>query len=126
KFETHYQSIASVHQLGVMTYYSLASGFLTGKYRSEADLDKSQRGRDIKNYLDARGHNILMTLDEIDHQKNTTQAVIALAWLLHQATVAAPIVSATNLNQLQSIIEAPNVKLTEDEMTQLYQASQYD
>lgn len=124
-FEQTYQPIAEKHQLSVMSYYSLASGFLTGKYRSEKDLNQSQRGKDVKQYLNDRGLRILTALDTVSKSHQTTPAVISLAWLLAQPTMAAPIASATSLNQLQSIIEAPKVQLSQVDLDLLNEASSY-
>lgn len=125
KFETEFQSIAAVQKLSVMNYYSLASGFLTGKYRNDADFGQSQRGKDVKQYMNERGFRILDCLDEISKEQNTTPAVISLAWLLNQPTVVAPIVSATSLRQLESIIQAPKIVLTTEQEARLDEASDF-
>ncbi|MET3732598.1 aldo/keto reductase [Moheibacter stercoris] len=125
KFETEYQSIAAVQNLSVINYYSLASGFLTGKYRSDADFGQSQRGKDVKQYMNERGFRILDCLDEVASEQNTTPAVISLAWLLNQPTIAAPIVSATSLRQLESIIQAPKIQLTDEQEKRLDEASDF-
>src|SRR5437870_10262109 len=94
--------------LAVITYFSLASGFLTGKYRSAADLSKSPRGeRMVKKYLNKRGFRILDALDQVAGQLKTTPAQVALAWLIARPSVTAPIASATNLDQLNDLINAP-------------------
>jgi aryl-alcohol dehydrogenase-like predicted oxidoreductase len=125
QFETEFQSIAAVQKLSVMNYYSLASGFLTGKYRTDADFGQSQRGKDVKQYMNARGFRILEALDEVAKEQSTTPAVISLAWLLNQPTIAAPIVSATSLRQLESIIQAPKIQLTADQEAKLDKASDF-
>lgn len=125
KFETEFQSIAAVQKLSVMNYYSLASGFLTGKYRNDTDFGQSQRGKDVKQYMNERGFRILDCLDEISKEQNTTPAVISLAWLLNQPTVVAPIVSATSLRQLESIIQAPKIVLTTEQEARLDEASDF-
>lgn len=125
KFETDYQSIAAVQKLSVMNYYSLASGFLTGKYRTDADFGQSERGKDVKQYMNERGFKILDALDGVANEHNTTPAVIALAWLLNQPTIAAPIVSATSLRQLESIIQAPQIHLTDEQEAKLDDASDF-
>lgn len=125
KFEMEYQSLAAVQKLSVMSYYSLASGFLTGKYRTDADFGQSQRGKDVKQYMNERGMRILDALDEVSNEHNTTPAVIALAWLLNQPTVVAPIVSATNLSQLESLINAPRIQLTEEQLSLLNKVSDF-
>src|SRR5690606_8333026 len=125
QFETEFQSIAAVQKLSVMNYYSLASGFLTGKYRTDADFGQSQRGKDVKQYMNARGFRILDALDEVAKEQSTTPAVISLAWLLNQPTIVAPIVSATSLRQLESIIQAPKIQLTADQEAKLDKASDF-
>ena len=122
-FEDGLEPVCLGNNLGVLNYYSLASGFLTGKYRSKADLDKSQRGGGVAKYLDERGFKILAALDEVAASLNTTQATVALAWLIHRQSVTAPIVSATNLKQLESIIKAPDLPITANEIELLTQES---
>lgn len=123
KFENGLEPICLGNNLGVLNYFSLASGFLTGKYRSEADLNKSQRGGGVAKYLDERGFKILAALDEVAQQLNTTPATVALAWLIHRPSVTAPIVSATSLEQLESIIAAPDLEITALEIELLTQES---
>ena len=110
-FENGLEPVCLGHGLGVITYYSLESGFLTGKYRTKNDLDKSPRGAKMDQYFNERGLRILEALDEISKQYNTTQAAVALAWLIQRPSVTAPIVSATSLKQLDSIIQAPELDL---------------
>lgn len=124
-YETLYEPIVLKNGLGVMNYYSLASGFLTGKYRKDDDLVQSQRGKDVQKYLDERGLKILNALDEISHEYKTTSAVVALAWLLHRPSITTPIVSATSLNQLESIKQAPLLELSSAALLQLDQTSEY-
>lgn len=123
KFEAGLEPICLGNNLGVLNYYSLASGFLTGKYRSREDLDKSPRGGGVEKYLNERGFKILTALDEVAKQLNTTQATVALAWLIHRPSVTAPIVSATSVEQLQSIIKAPDLEITAHEIELLTQES---
>lgn len=123
RFETTYQSLAEQEQLAVLPYYALASGFLSGKYRKESDLQQSQRGPGIKKYLNDRGMRILVTLDEIAAQHNATPAQVALAWLLHRPTITAPIVSATTAQQLENITRAAAITLTTEDMDLLNKAS---
>ncbi|RZJ74350.1 MAG: aldo/keto reductase [Flavobacterium sp.] len=123
KFENGLEPLCLGNSLGVLNYYSLASGFLTGKYRSKDDLDKSQRGGGVAKYLDDRGFKILAALDEVSKQLNSTPATVALAWLIHRPSVTAPIVSATSLNQLDSIIKAPELAITAHEIELLTQES---
>lgn len=124
-YEKNFEPIVLENNLSVLNYYSLASGFLTGKYRTDEDLNKSQRGKDVQKYLDTRGLKILDALDEISLEHKTTPAVVALAWLLHRTSVTAPIASATSLNQLESIIKAPQLELNDSEIKRLNEASAY-
>ena len=116
KYESNLESLVLENNLGVFTYYSLESGFLTGKYRSKKDLIKSARGARMENYFNDRGMKILDALDEISKQYDTTQAAVALAWLIQKPSITAPIVSATNLSQLDSIIKAPQLNLDTNAM----------
>ncbi|WP_316830164.1 aldo/keto reductase [Pedobacter aquatilis] len=125
EFEQEHEKICLDNNLGVVTYYSLASGFLTGKYQSEDDLNKSQRGGGVKKYLNERGFNILKALDEVAEKHNVEQASVALAWLIYHPSVTAPIASVTDLNQLKSFTEAANLKLSPDDLSLLDKASSY-
>jgi aryl-alcohol dehydrogenase-like predicted oxidoreductase len=109
----------------VINYYSLASGFLTGKYRSENDLSKSARGGGVKKYLNDRGFKILQALDEVAKRYNTKPATISLAWLMAQPAIAAPIASATSINQLNDLIASANLKLDKEAIDVLNKASRY-
>ncbi len=122
-FEEAYQQICLENHVSVITYFSLASGFLTGKYRSEADLGKSQRGGGIKKYLNKRGFAILHALDEVSKRYNTTPATVSLAWLIAQPAVAAPIASATSKQQLKSLTDAADLVLDEDALNIVNKAS---
>lgn len=124
-YEKGVSDICVKNGLGVITYYSLASGFLTGKYRSEADLNKSQRGGGIKKYLTDRGFNILKALDTIADKHGISQAGVALAWLIAQDNVTAPIASATKASHLQAFTEAANTNLVVEDLTLLNEASAY-
>lgn len=110
-FENGLEPICLGHKLGVITYYSLESGFLTGKYRSKEDLNKSPRGGGMEKYFNERGFRILEALDTVAKEYHTTPAAVALAWLIQRPSVTAPIVSATSLSQLDSIIQAPELDL---------------
>jgi aryl-alcohol dehydrogenase-like predicted oxidoreductase len=105
--------------VGVITYFSLASGFLTGKYRSEADLSKSPRGGGIKRYLDERGLSLLGALDDVAAQHDATPAQVALAWLIARPSVTAPIASATSVAQLDELVKAARLKLDRDAIERL-------
>ncbi|HWA43892.1 MAG TPA: aldo/keto reductase [Hypericibacter adhaerens] len=118
-YEKDLEPLCRKEGLGVITYFSLASGFLTGKYRSEADLGKSPRGEDIGKYLDARGKKILAALDALAKRYSATPAQIALAWLMARPSVTAPIASATSLAQLKDIVKAAEIKLDRDAIAAL-------
>lgn len=125
KFENSYEKICAEQNLGVISYYSLASGFLSGKYRTEADFEKSPRGNGVRKYFDGRGLRIIGALDEVSKQFHATPATIAFAWLQSRPTVTAPIASATNLDQLESLMKASELKLTQDAISILNAASEY-
>ena len=122
-YETNLEPICVEKGLGVISYFSLASGFLTGKYRSEADLSKSPRGRRTKEYLNDRGFRILQALDEMANRLESTPARVALAWLIARPSITAPIASATSLEQLDDLIEATRLELDEASITLLNNAS---
>jgi aryl-alcohol dehydrogenase-like predicted oxidoreductase len=122
-YEDGLQAVCQKHGLGVIPYFSLASGFLTGKYRNAADFENSSRGAMTKRYLDARGLRILAALDAVAKDKKTTPAVIALAWLMARPTITAPIASATSLPQLQDLIHATEMSLDQAAIELLNQAS---
>ena len=112
--------------LGVITYFSLASGFLTGKYRSEADLGQSPRGGGVKKYMNPRGMRILGALDQVAQRHGTHPGVVALAWLIGREGVTAPIASATSVAQLKDFSAAADLRLSENDRAQLDQASAPD
>jgi len=122
-YEKNYEQIVLDNGLGTINYYALASGFLTGKYRSEEDLNKSQRGRAVKNYLNERGFKILKALDEVSEQYSADQASIALAWLIARPSITAPIVSVTSLAQLEDLKKAVSLKLNVEDIAILDKAS---
>lgn len=125
KFENGLEPLCLGNGLGVIPYFSLASGFLTGKYRTKADLGKSVRGGDMDKHFNERGLKILAALDEVSKQLNTTPATAALAWLIHRPSITAPIVSATSLKQLDAIIKAPGLEMTAHEIELLTQESAF-
>ncbi|MCS6760048.1 MAG: aldo/keto reductase, partial [Candidatus Devosia euplotis] len=108
--------------LGTIVYYSLASGFLTGKYRSPADFNKSQRGGGMEQYLDARGKAILTALDGVAAAHGATPAEVSLAWLAAQQGVTAPIASATSVEQVNSLARGVRIKLSDAELKALTDA----
>lgn len=123
EFENELEPLCLEMNIGVINYYPLASGFLTGKYRSEADLGKSARGQAVKKYLDERGFGILRALDEVAKSHRSTPAKVALAWLMARPGITAPIASATNLAQLNELIGATQLKLDNGSIERLNRAS---
>ena len=109
--------------LGVIPYWPLAAGFLSGKYRSEADLGKSPRGQGVKKYLNDKGLAVLNALDAAGKKHNASNVTVALAWLLQRKSITAPIVSATSLEQLKDLLAAPALKLDPDSVAALDKAS---
>jgi aryl-alcohol dehydrogenase-like predicted oxidoreductase len=112
-FERDLEPLCRERGLVVIPYYSLASGFLTGKYRSEADLAQSARGQSVKKYLNDRGFRILAALDQVAARYASTPARVAIASLLARPSVTAPIASATSVEQLDDLVEAAMVSLDE-------------
>jgi aryl-alcohol dehydrogenase-like predicted oxidoreductase len=103
----------------MIPYFSLAAGFLTGKYRSEADFAKSARGPGLKKYLNARGTAVLGGLDAVAARQGATLAQVALAWLMAQPGVTAPIASATSVAQLEELMGAARLKLDAESLRTL-------
>lgn len=125
-FESNYRQIAEENQLAVIPYYSLASGFLTGKYVRDTDFSKSPRGEGVKGkYWNPRGERILRALYHVAEAEKTTPSAVALAWLLHQPTIAAPIASATKALHLKPFVEAVDLKLNSEMLVLLNEASKY-
>jgi aryl-alcohol dehydrogenase-like predicted oxidoreductase len=125
KFEREYLPITQQYGLGVINYYSLASGFLSGKYRSKEDAAKSPRGEKALSYLDERGLTILETLDEVASSYNTSLTSVAIAWLVQRPGITAPIVSATSIQQLEDLLKAPLLHLDAGAIEKLTIASDY-
>ena len=120
EFEQDLGPLCRDRGVGVIPYFSLAAGFLTGKYRSEADLAKSVRGaRNVGKYLDARGHAVLGALDEVASRHHATPAQVALAWLMAKPGLTAPIASATSVEQLHDILGATRLTLAADDVARL-------
>ena len=107
----------------MINYFPLASGFLTGKYRSAADLSDRARGSLVEKYLNERGFRILEALEEVAQEHNMTPAQIAIAWLTSHPSITAPIASATNLEQLNELLEAATIELNPAAIDRLNQAS---
>lgn len=125
KYEEQYEQLALDNHLGVISYYSLASGFLSGKYRSIDDIKGAKRYDALKDKFNTRGLRILDVLAEIAHTQQASMSAIALAWSLHRPSVTAPIVSATSIQQLEELSRAVEIKLTPEEYYLLNQASDY-
>ena len=116
RFEGALASVATRHNLGVATFYSLANGYLTGKYRSAADLSKSVRGDRVAAYLHGRGPAVLAVLDEVAREAKATPAQVALAWTAAQPGVTAPLASATSVAQIEELLGSLHVELTDDQL----------
>ena len=122
-FDGSLRDICLAEDIGVISYYGLAKGFLSGKYRSDADLGKSPRGGGVKDYLNARGMRILAALDTVSARHSASQAEVALAWVMARPGVTAPIASATTLDQIDSLVRAASLKLSAEDMAELDRAS---
>lgn len=122
QFEKEYAPIVTDQDLSVFTYFSLEAGFLTGKYRTEADFEKTSRGAGIKKYFDAQGKAVLAALDEVANKHHSQPATVALAWLLANPLVTAPIVSATSERQLATLFAAPQLQLDAEDIERLNNA----
>ncbi len=124
-YEIDLESVCEEHGLGVIPYYSLAAGFLTGKYRSESDLGDKARSGTVKKYLNDRGLRILQAVDEVSKQYGATPARVSLAWLMARPSITAPIASATSLEQLNDLLQAAELKLDSSAIEKLNEASAY-
>lgn len=125
KFEGELEKVCRENHIGVIPYFSLASGFLTGKYRSEKDLENRSRGSRVQKYLNRRGLRILAALDGVSKQHKATPAQVSLAWLLAKPTIVAPIASATSVKQLDELLEGARLKLDSAAVKKLDEASDY-
>lgn len=123
KYEGALRDVAVKESLAVFPYYSLANGFLTGKYRAREDLDKSPRGLRNIGYLEGKGPKVLSALDEVAAETGAPLASIALAWTMAQPTITAPIASATSLEQVNELIAALSLELTPAQLERLEEAS---
>lgn len=122
-FESDAQQVCVSEGIGVIPYFPLASGFLSGKYRSEADLAKSARGGGMSKFMNARGFRILDALEEVARATAATPARVALAWLMQRPAVAAPIASATTRAQVEDLVKATELKLSAEAVNVLDRAS---
>jgi aryl-alcohol dehydrogenase-like predicted oxidoreductase len=121
-YEGELERLCQRENVGVIPYYGLASGFLTGKYRSPADFSKSPRGTRMSAYLNAKGHRILAALDDISKAHKVHPAAVALAWLIARPSITAPIASATNVAQIGDFCAAAALPLSQDEIARLNDA----
>ncbi|KAB8307332.1 aldo/keto reductase [Erwinia endophytica] len=125
-YESGLEKVAQNHGLGVINYYSLASGFLSGKYRKPEDASKSQRGDGVvQKYLNPRGLNILAALDKVAAAHNATPTQVTLAWEMARPGITAPIVSVTSLAQLDELTKAVTLQLSDADIRELSEASRY-
>ena len=123
EYESNLEPLCEKEGLGVINYYPLASGFLSGRYRSENDLAGKARAGNLKKYLNERGFRIIAALDQVAKKYNSTPAGVSLAWLLARPSITAPIVSATNLDQLKELVSSVELALDRDSIELLNKAS---
>jgi aryl-alcohol dehydrogenase-like predicted oxidoreductase len=123
EFEGDLEALCLREKIGVISYYSLASGFLTGKYRSKNDLVGKARGSSVEKYMNAQGSRILAALDKVAAQRSAKLSQVALAWLISRPSITAPIASATSVDQLEEIMLATRVKLDKTEVDLIDEAS---
>jgi aryl-alcohol dehydrogenase-like predicted oxidoreductase len=123
EFEGEVEAVCRREKLGVIPYYSLASWFLTGKYRAAADTEGRARGSRVARYMNDAGFRVLAALNEVATRYHAKPAQIALAWMIGRPGITAPIASATNLDQLREILQAPEIKLDRDAIEQIDRAS---
>jgi aryl-alcohol dehydrogenase-like predicted oxidoreductase len=124
-YEKELEPVCRERNIGVISYYSLASGFLTGKYRSESDLSQSSRGEGVKKMLNPRGYKILAALDKVAAEYDAAPASVALAWIMARPGITAPIASATSIKQLNDLIKSTELNLSSDAIDLLNSASSY-
>jgi aryl-alcohol dehydrogenase-like predicted oxidoreductase len=118
-YESDLLPVVEKYQVGVIPYFSLAAGFLTGKYRSQQDTEKAARGGMVQKYLNDWGFSVVTALEEVAHAHDSTPARVALAWLLAQPGITSPIASATNEKQLADLVEAAKLKLDAESIQKL-------
>ena len=122
-YESDLLPVVKKYQVGVIPYFSLAAGFLTGKYRSQQDTEKAARGAMVQKYLNDWGFAVVAALDEVAHDHGSTPGRVALAWLLAQPGITSPIASATNEKQLIDLVEAARLKLDAGSVQKLDEVS---
>jgi len=125
KYEQDLAPVAAKYGLGVIPYFSLASGFLTGKYQSLGDAKGAKREARVQKYFDERGMKILKALKVVSEETGASQAAVSLAWLMAQPTISAPIASATSVEQMGAMVEAVGLELSEAQVGMLTEASAY-
>jgi aryl-alcohol dehydrogenase-like predicted oxidoreductase len=123
EYENNLEPVCTREGLGVINYFPLAGGFLSGKYRSEKDAAGKPRARNVAKYLNERGYKVLDALDEVAKRHRATPAKVALAWILARPSITAPIASATTLDQLNDLIASIELKLDRDSIDLLNRAS---
>jgi aryl-alcohol dehydrogenase-like predicted oxidoreductase len=123
KLEGPLRDAALAHGLGIIPFYGLANGFLTGKYRTKEDLGKSTRGERVAQYLEGKGMRVLTALDGVASETRAPVAAVALAWTNAQPGITASLASATSVGQLEELIAAMNLRLTADQIARLEEAS---
>ena len=123
KLEGPLRDTAIAHGMGIIPFYGLANGFLTGKYRNKEDLDQSVRGLRNVEYLEGRGMRVLEALDEVAAETNAPLATVALAWTSAQPGIAATLASATKLEQLEQLVASMTLELTDEQIARLSEAS---
>ncbi len=125
-YETDLAPVAERFSLGIIPYFSLASGFLTGKYHSLADTEGVTRGSRVTKYFNDRGTKVLAALDQVAKETGAKQATVALAWLMAQPTITAPIASATKVEQLGELMAAVELRLSDEQLGALTAAGAYE
>lgn len=122
-YENDLEPVVREHEIAVVPYYALASGFLSGKYRTKEDTKQGARGSKVESYLNDRGIKIIDALVKVAKRYDTTPATVALAWLIAQPTITAPIASATSVKQLESLADATRLTIDKEDIAALTQAS---
>lgn len=122
-YESNLEALCKDENLAVIPYFSLARGFLTGKYRQESDKSKSPRGKSVQKYMNERGFKIISTLEEIASKHKSNPAQISIAWLMARPSITAPIASATKMEQLEDLISAADIEFSDEDLVRLDEAS---
>ena len=125
QYETEYREICINNKLDVITYFSLAAGFLSGKYRERSQIINSKRQRQLERYFNKKGLNILQALDQLKQKYDAESSEIALAWAMEQPSITSPIASATSIKQIDSLAKAMHLKLDKTDIQMLTDFSQY-